>query len=348
MCLNKIMKIAIIGAGWFGCHIAYELIKRKYDVKVFEKEKDIFKNGSGNNTNRLHLGYHYPRSFKTRQMSKEGYKKFILNYPKFTNAIKYNIYSVASGKSNLMNSRKYEHALKKSKLKFNKINSKKTDLINIKSSFNTAERQIDHFKAKKFFKRKLKKNINFKTNIKKIEFLENKYKINNQKFDFVINCTWQQSFKSKNFDLTYEHCLVPLFKINKPEHKSYTIMDGPFYTLLNWNRNIFALYSVKNSRVATSKNLNYVKNSFKKISNKKKQLINKKIVNGFSFFYPDFEKNFKFFKNMSSIRTIIKNKKDARICIVKNENNFINILSGKIDHIFYAFNEVLKLIKKNK
>ena len=80
---------------------------------------------------------------------------------------------------------------------------------------------------------------------------------------------------------------------------------------------------------------------------KRIDIINKKIVNGFVNFYPDFHKNFKFVKNLNSIRTIIKNKKDARICIVKNEDNFINILSGKIDHIFYAFDEVLKILKKN-
>ena len=83
------------------------------------------------------------------------------------------------------------------------------------------------------------------------------------------------------------------------------------------------------------------------MSHKRIDIINKKIVNGFVNFYPDFHKNFKFVKNLNSIRTIIKNKKDARICIVKNEDNFINILSGKIDHIFYAFDEVLKILKKN-
>ena len=45
------------------------------------------------------------------------------------------------------------------------------------------------------------------------------------------------------------------------------------------------------------------------------------------------------------IRTIIKNKKDARLCIVKNNNNFINVMPGKIDHVFFAFEEVLKCIK---
>lgn len=56
------MNIAIIGAGWFGCLIADELLKRNYKVRIFERENEIFNNASGNNQNRLHLGFHYPRS----------------------------------------------------------------------------------------------------------------------------------------------------------------------------------------------------------------------------------------------------------------------------------------------
>ena len=74
------MKICIIGAGWFGCHIAHELIKEGHDIKVFEKEKKIFLNASGNNQNRLHQGFHYPRSEKTIKISKEGFIQFKKEY----------------------------------------------------------------------------------------------------------------------------------------------------------------------------------------------------------------------------------------------------------------------------
>ena len=47
--MNNQKKIAIIGAGWLGCHIASELLneKNKYNVHLFEKEKDIFLGASG-------------------------------------------------------------------------------------------------------------------------------------------------------------------------------------------------------------------------------------------------------------------------------------------------------------
>ena len=55
------MKIAILGAGWFGCHIASKL-KIKNDVDLYEKKNQILSGTSSYNTNRLHHGFHYPRS----------------------------------------------------------------------------------------------------------------------------------------------------------------------------------------------------------------------------------------------------------------------------------------------
>ena len=94
----------------------------------------------------------------------------------------------------------------------------------------------------------------------------------------------------------------------------------------------------------TSKNYQTVKKSYSNLRLKNKN-IQESLVKGFLRFYPEFNNNFKFFKNLHSIRTISKNKKDARICVIKNNNNFINVMSGKIDHIFYAFEEVLKCIR---
>ena len=342
---NKKINIAIIGAGWFGCHIGYKLVQKKYKVNIFEKEKDIFQNASGNNTNRLHLGFHYPRSFQTRKMSYEGYRKFIKQYPNLSKTLKNNIYVIAKSKLNKMKSELYEKSMQQSNLKFSKLDSKKTDLINVDKVFNTNERAIDHKKAKDFFRKKLKKNIHLNKNITSIKKIDKKYKIDNKIYDFVINCSYQQSFKLKDLDLTYEHCLFSLYKSKNKNHKSYTIMDGPFYTLLRWNKNLFGLYSVKDSRIITSKNFEKVRKSFKKITKEKEGKIKEKILKGFLNFYPNFKNNFEFVKNLYSIRTIIKNKKDARICLVRNNNNFINIMSGKIDHIFYAYDEVLKCIK---
>ena len=77
-----------------------------------------------------------------------------------------------------------------------------------------------------------------------------------------------------------------------------------------------------------------------------KNTIKSKIERKFSKFYPEFKKKFIFQRYLTSIRTILYNKNDARVCLVENDNNFVNILSGKIDHIFYAASEVIKCLNK--
>ena len=200
----------------------------------------------------------------------------------------------------------------------------------------------------KLFEISKKNKVNFYFNRRNLilKKINSKFQINIKKkhlFDYVINCTGQQSFKLNKLNLTYEHCLISLYKPKNKNHKSYTIMDGPYYTLIRWSKDLFALYSVKHSRLLTSKNYEKVKRSY--LNFKLKNKIKENLTKGFFKFYPKFKNNFKFIRNLHMIRTIIKNKKDARLCIVKNNNNFINVMPGKIDHVFYAFEEVLKCIK---
>jgi len=71
------MKFAVIGAGFYGLHIATRLKALGLEVAIFEQEKDILKFASGNNQFRLHLGFHYARNFRTRQQSRDGYHVFL-------------------------------------------------------------------------------------------------------------------------------------------------------------------------------------------------------------------------------------------------------------------------------
>jgi L-2-hydroxyglutarate oxidase LhgO len=57
------MKILIVVVDGLECHLAYKLMN-EYDVTIFDKNKHLFLETSNNNQNRLHMGYHYPRSFE--------------------------------------------------------------------------------------------------------------------------------------------------------------------------------------------------------------------------------------------------------------------------------------------
>ncbi len=74
------MRIAVIGAGIFGCSAALALAKKGFKVTIFERYSHILSGASTNNHLRHHYGYHYPRSAKTAQESIDSRKSFEEEY----------------------------------------------------------------------------------------------------------------------------------------------------------------------------------------------------------------------------------------------------------------------------
>ena len=340
-------KIAVIGAGWFGCFIANSLINKGYQVNVYEKNNDIFKNASGNNQNRLHLGFHYPRSKKTIEQSKEGFLEFKKELGGFTKKIFKNYYFISSSKKTKTDFKTYKEIYSNFDIDFNELDLDKISFLkNVDGGIKCNEELLLFNIAKKFYKKKLKKYLFLKKLVKKVSKKNNKYKIFNKEYDFVINCSWMQYSKFTKNNFTYEFCLMLKYKAKKKKHPAITIMDGPFFTLYPWDdRNNFGLYSVEKSRVLVNKNFKELeKRAQKEITGFKLRKLREEIENNFLHYYPNFRKEFVFLKYLKSYRTINKNKNDSRISSVENNNNFINVMSGKIDHVFYVLKEIEKYI----
>ena len=342
----KKKKIGIIGAGWFGCYIGYDLVKSGYEVTIFEKKNQIFQGASGYNQNRLHQGFHYPRSYKTINESKNGYKNFIKKFPRFVKNIHKNLYVVADDKNNKLDFKIYKQILKSNNLPFKEeINLYK--LKNYSGIISCKEKLIDTSLAKKFFIRNLFKNIKKKKIIKSIIEKNNKIKINNIEFDKVVNCTWQTAFATKKLKFTYEACLFFLYKCKKKNHPAITIMDGPFTTLYPQEARYFTLYSVKYTRLKQFTNFENCEKYLKKI--KKNNIIlrsRKQHENQIKNFYPDFHKNFEYKKPLITYRTIVNNANAERSSKIFIDGNIINLLSGKIDHVIQCSKEIKKCLKK--
>ncbi len=343
--MKQKFKIAIIGAGWFGCHIASELLKIGFDIKIFERENDIFKGASGNSQNRLHLGYHYPRSHITREQSKKGFKLFKKNYPNFTKKIKNNLYAISNSTESLIDFNTYLAVLKNSKLKFTKLNLNLFNVKNIEGLIKCDEEYLDIPIAKNYFKQKLKNNIFFNYDVKNIKKIKNNIYINNLKFDFLINCSWQQIEYPKVWDLSYELCISLLYEAKKSNSNALTIMDGPFYTLYPWSKKIYNLYSVRHSRYIKTKKFTNIKNKIKKIKTHELKKIKITMEKEFIKYVPNFKKDYKFKKYVKTYRTLIDKKNDSRDYKIYYNKKIFNVLSGKIDHIFLALNDIKKCLK---
>ena len=93
------MKIRILGAGFYGCHIAKELRADGHEVEVWEIEDRIFANASGGIPARLHIGAHYPRSRATRAACLDHNSEFMQRYGFLTRPVPVNIYAIAAERS---------------------------------------------------------------------------------------------------------------------------------------------------------------------------------------------------------------------------------------------------------
>ena len=74
--MNK-KNIAIIGGGILGLAIAFKLSRKNPNIFLFEKEKDLGKHQSGNNSGVLHAGLYYkPKSLKA-MLAVKGIREMI-------------------------------------------------------------------------------------------------------------------------------------------------------------------------------------------------------------------------------------------------------------------------------
>ena len=62
--------VRVIGGGIFGCTAFYILSKNNYYVELFEKNDSIMSSTTLCNQQRLHKGYHYPRSEETQTITR--------------------------------------------------------------------------------------------------------------------------------------------------------------------------------------------------------------------------------------------------------------------------------------
>lgn len=347
--------IAIIGAGWYGCHLAYVLKEMGAVVTIYEKNNRIFDGASGKNSFRLHYGFHYPRNAKTRSQIIKSYHKFINRYKSLCTSIDKNLYAIAKIGS-IIDFKTYCQIMSSSNCDFEIQNPFKHGLKNVEGVLSTPDEQVLYVDTPRiFFMNKLRNNIKLNTTVTKIESMQNEVKVNNETFDWCLNCTYNQFSPIKSLEVYYEQCLSLIYKYKHPmkQTTSITIMDGnigvslyPFIkneeTHVKNGAEYYTLTSVKHTPMHKTKNINDLKQF--SIDDIKKRI--PKFENTIETFYPQFKRDFVFVGYFISVKTkpTDSNSTAGRECLIEQDNRIIHVLSGKINTIIEAEEKILKII----
>lgn len=343
-------KIAVVGAGAFGCTVAYKLAKLGYHVDLFERNDDIFKEASGINQYRLHRGYHYPRSKETISSCSDSLEEFIKEYGESIVKDTENYYCIAKEKS-LTSKEDFLRILKENNLKFSIESLDILNMENIDLCVKVEEQLFDPLILKQIcFNRIKETDVNLLLNTAFTHEMENDY-------EKIIICTYANlNFLPSidNRDYQYELCEKPVLKLpDSFKNKSVVIMDGPFMCIDPLgDTGCFVMgnvvYAIHDQTIGKKINvpvefIEQLNNGI--VSNPKITNIDK-FVQSASVFFPEIDKAVHV-GSMFTIRTVLPkvDKTDERPTLVESINDkYIKVFSGKIVSCVKAADDVCSLV----
>lgn len=321
-------KIAIIGGGWVGCHLASKL-KDKHDVVLFDKNERLFEETSSNNQNRLHLGFHYARSFKTRELCRSTYNRFLHDYNKFTDVVTKNYYCVPN-KSNI----DFMTYLKIFDDFVWDLEAPPSCLMGIAGAINTQERYIDFRRVSEHFNTELR-SISVQKTIRSTDGLS-------AEFDLVINATnnMLNSGEDSFFELTTTLMYTRLAK-DLP-FDALTLVDGSFFSLYPYDHNRFSLTDVEHTPIAKFIDVESLR-KFKLTAGSIthiRDLMEAKAVS----YYPEFLKHFAYDGYFTAVKSKPHSASADRYPVVTVDGNVVSCYTGKIQGVYVIEDQILKML----
>ena len=335
------MKIAVIGAGVFGCVTALDLKEHiSNDVTLFDLNDDILQGASKVNQYRLHRGYHYPRSVETALQSKQGFESFKHRFPECVTD--YGIdhyYGLAKGS---ITATDYIKFLDEVGLSYS-LRDVKDSIFNpneVSAAFVVDEQSLDYNR----FKQRLQNDL-IETDVKvQLNTKFNPKQLN--EFDLVINCTYSNInyLLPEEQRINYQFELVEKCKIDWLWGKmSGVVLDGDYVCIdPTGDGNEHQLGHVKHAIHQT-----HIGHFFHEITFD---------ISGTRYWniVSDLKKYFKIqhFSKLETqyiVRTVLPNREhdDARPSyITKHNDGLYSIFSGKIDTVVDISNELIKMLKQ--
>jgi hypothetical protein len=248
----------VIGAGLYGLYAALHCAKKGERVLVLEYEDTPFKRASYINQARVHMGYHYPRSYSTAIKSARYFNRFNEDYG-FCIHSKFEQVYATSTDFTWTNSEQFTAFCRAANIRCDEVAPAKYFKNNMcDGAFLTEEYTYDALILKNYFVSEINKYNNVKmvygARLSKIEAEEQYYTVMLEsgafyKTSFLLNVTYaatnqilQKVINRKGdlFKIKYELCELILCDVDDYlKGIGITVMDGPFFSIMPFGKTGF-------------------------------------------------------------------------------------------------------------
>ena len=336
------LSFAVIGGGWYGCHIASSFRALGMTVTVFEQHNRLLHLASGNNQFRLHLGFHYPRHYGTRMQSRDGFSRFVERYPDLSRPVTENIYAVPRGES-LIDFLTYKVIMTSSGIEFTETPAPPF-LTNVEGCLHTSERVVMLDKARRYFADRLGPFVVLDHRVESVEQRGDAVYVDGRRFDFLVDATWGH-LRRPPIDLYFEPTILLYYEANSP-FPAVTMVDGPLGSIYpTEDQSLFTLSTVKYTPLGR---FDTGVEAVAALAAVDRDLVAAKVKameEQIMAYIPGFRDVFRFVGPQLSIKTKPTGRFDDRSCYVFRDGRVFSVMSGKIDTVFFAAERILSAIE---
>lgn len=365
----------IIGAGLYGLYSALYCGKKHENVLVIEKDDQAFKRATYINQARVHMGYHYPRSYSTAIKSANYFEKFNKDYG-FSILTEFDQIYATSKHFSWTNAKQFKKFCDNAKIMCEEVPTDKyfnSDMCD--GAFLTEEYTYDAHILRDFLLKEISKysniQIKYSTDITKIYKQNTVYTIvdsnkNEYSAPFILNSTYASTNEINKllgfepFKIKYELCEIILCEVNDEfKNTGITVMDGPFFSIMPFGKTGYhSLTSVTFTPHQTSYDelptfgCQARSNGFctpERLGNcndcPAKPVSAWESMSTMARKYLKDKYQFKYVKSLYSMKPILMASEidDSRPTVIKKYSNnptFVSVLSGKINTV-YDLEEIL-------
>ena len=242
----------IIGAGIYGLYAALQCGKRKEKILVLVKDDEAFARATYINQARVHMGYHYPRSYSTAIKSANYFERFNEDY-KFSILSEFDQVYATSTNFSWTNADEFKKFCNDANIVCDEVSvSRYFKEKMCDGAFLTREYTYDAQILKDYFLKEIAKyknvEIKYDAKVTSIRKLEKVYEVeiqNGSKFEtgYLLNSTYAgvnqilEMLDLEHFKIKYELCEIILCKVSdKFKDVGITVMDGPFFSIMPFGK----------------------------------------------------------------------------------------------------------------